>query len=61
MKGFITMLAALMLALAATCEVAGTGYRIDLDEEIGATTWQFTRGGIKAARERGVERGLVDV
>ena len=59
MKGFITMLAALMLALAATCEAAVKVYRIDLDEEIGATTWQFTRAGLQAARERGADLVLV--
>ncbi|WP_435529546.1 NfeD family protein, partial [Paramuribaculum intestinale] len=53
------MLAALMLALAATCEAAVKVYRIDLDEEIGATTWQFTRAGLQAARERGADLVLV--
>ena len=34
-------------------------YRIDLDEEIGATTWQFTRPRLQAARERGADLVLV--
>ncbi|MDE5921353.1 MAG: nodulation protein NfeD, partial [Paramuribaculum sp.] len=59
MKRFITVLATLVCALAATCEAAVKVYQINLDDEIGATTWQFTRAGLQAAPERGAQLVLV--
>ena len=57
--GFSPPRTALMLASGPRWEAAGKVYRIALDEEIGATTWQFTRAGLQAARERGADLVLV--
>ena len=59
MKRIITMLAALMLAMSAACGAAVKVYQINLDDEIGASTWQITRAGLNAARDNGAQLVLV--